>query len=1180
MSQQQQAQFNSQYGAPHLGNGNNAEEHPQNEYEEHYQHEGEEYDEANQIHEYEDIQQHHLHDQYQQEEQQEQLGDQHDDHDQNHEIQYEQQSNVQNIHELQQKEYLQQMQQQQQQLQQQQQQQQNGQNRYSQSSSQGIQNNSSSSAQNIQSSAQPQRQFAQIPPNTQVFQPPSMFPQQQQQQQQYQQPQMQQNRLSASMEENKSYQQQQSFTRDQKINSPNKSSKEVMQRVFDDEYSSQTRYRDQRSNHSESNKEDALNVMAYNLSKVKINESANESRLGANQKQNIDKANNSYQQSRNDDGSNLEYNQNQQFNNLEEGEKNNQGDSQINNNNNIMPESIDLSLFDQCYKEFLQQIAGDQGFVDASYEQKIDILINFFLDQQLEYRLGSLIFLFELIYNFRESLTEQAITQILTKIYLNIRHYYETKDFYMVYCALEIIALIGPHSISFNNIKLLASILIDEALPILQDKAFLALVNFDYPGYFALLDIANKEINDIHIYIMNKFAQTEEIQLSVIIPSLQNDINSGDPRKRISSLCALNRMHSMIWKANSLPLLVNLLNEGTIDRQLIVSTIRACGELGEHTLLKILKQTPNQKIKMAISTVLSWRVNKNEKNKLGIRIVPYNIAQHYNINPGTMCIYFGNQTPLAFVEEDYDIEQDYIEINSRDFMAALQRLLAVKYDKFQATQEGYQQQRHNYSAFLNDFTLVKLIDPSVNSEETNPQISQNIIKALCSMLNDENAQVRETSVSTLGLIGLPEAQQAIEPLYESLKDPESQVRAMAAWCLGRLGEVNPPKVAKRLIQLLKDNYWKVRTAACVSIGSLGSQIADIAFPALTKILRDGSINKVTVCETLVRLGVYGEQILIDLLKNVPQSNFKLKTAIIQAFELANVQKPTIDFIIEELFKNASDKMIEVRKACLQTLEILRNRAQDSNITYLKSRNILPLFYFFLQDSSPEIRQLALQSISSFGPQAELMFIEGLTKDKNPIIRQECAKGLGALGVQNFRALLFGLKDVNEGVRKSTALAIKSNFVAEQIIEEFSDKQNQRPALLCNIKDIFALQFYMDEDCKIILEQILQAFGETVYNINNSGNINIINANNNLSQSYGVVDPNQGVNKSKQQSNYSFNYSFDKQNNQLPVTNQYQKDIKLGAQQLKPNYNNIQQQQKSQPLQYNNIKQFKPNNFMN
>jgi hypothetical protein len=55
--------------------------------------------------------------------------------------------------------------------------------------------------------------------------------------------------------------------------------------------------------------------------------------------------------------------------------------------------------------------------------------------------------------------------------------YYDSKDFHMVFCSLEIIGkiilkinfkgLIGPNSISFNNIKLLASILIDEAIPVL-----------------------------------------------------------------------------------------------------------------------------------------------------------------------------------------------------------------------------------------------------------------------------------------------------------------------------------------------------------------------------------------------------------------------------------------------------------------------------------------------------------------------------------------------------------------------------------------------------------------------------------------------------------------------------------------------------------------------------------------
>ena len=61
--------------------------------------------------------------------------------------------------------------------------------------------------------------------------------------------------------------------------------------------------------------------------------------------------------------------------------------------------------------------------------------------------------------------------------------------------------------------------------------------------------------------------------------------------------------------------------------------------------------------------------------------------------------------------------------------------------------------------------------------------------------------------------------------------------------------------------------------------------------------------------------------------------------------------------------------------------------------------------------------MALSSIHAFGPQGELMLIEGLTKDKSPQIRAECAKGLALFGPHTFRAMIFGLRDVEDSVRK-------------------------------------------------------------------------------------------------------------------------------------------------------------------
>jgi hypothetical protein len=56
-------------------------------------------------------------------------------------------------------------------------------------------------------------------------------------------------------------------------------------------------------------------------------------------------------------------------------------------------------------------------------------------------------------------------------------------------------------------------------------------------------------------------------------------------------------------------------------------------------------------------------------------------------------------------------------------------------------------------------------------------------------------------------------------------------------------------------------------------------------------------------------------------------------------------------------------------------------------------------------------------IKNFGAQGELLFIEGVTKDKNPNIRKECASGLGEIGATTFRTLLLALHDSDASVRE-------------------------------------------------------------------------------------------------------------------------------------------------------------------
>jgi hypothetical protein len=141
------------------------------------------------------------------------------------------------------------------------------------------------------------------------------------------------------------------------------------------------------------------------------------------------------------------------------------------------------------------------------------------------------------------------------------------------------------------------AVISNDTFPKVQEAAFKTLLSYDFPGLNALLDLANKDFNDIPLYILNQFAQSPEIQARVIVPSLLNDFNSSDTKKKASSLAALNRLFSMTKFGGGLPILINLLQDANLDKSVIVSTILACGSSGEQALLKILKSTKDQKIK-------------------------------------------------------------------------------------------------------------------------------------------------------------------------------------------------------------------------------------------------------------------------------------------------------------------------------------------------------------------------------------------------------------------------------------------------------------------------------------------------------------------------------------------------------------------------------------------------------
>ncbi len=236
------------------------------------------------------------------------------------------------------------------------------------------------------------------------------------------------------------------------------------------------------------------------------------------------------------------------------------------------------------------------------------------------------------------------------------------------------------------------------------------------------------------------------------------------------------------------------------------------------------------------------------------------------------------------------------------------------------------------------------------------------------------------------------------------------------------------------------------------------------------------MNKQIVAESIISMGVAGVQSLIELMKKEHRSNYKMREHIAKALATASVLDPNIDHVIELLFSLAHDTAPDVRKACLISLDKLRSQARDS-ITYLKPRNLLPFLYQFLADPDNGVRKCSLLCIKNFGPQGELLFIEGVTKDKNPVIRRECAYGLGEIGASTFRTLLLALHDSSRTVRSAAAEAIVKGMDLQAITDNFlysccilrRDKPYQKQAIKCAVKEVLELPYVLNANIKELLE---------------------------------------------------------------------------------------------------------------
>lgn len=101
-------------------------------------------------------------------------------------------------------------------------------------------------------------------------------------------------------------------------------------------------------------------------------------------------------------------------------------------------------------------------------------------------------------------------------------------------------------------------------------------------GLAYLIDLASRDIINLSNRIIDELSRSETVVIGVLVPTLMQDVMDVNlSRHRDLSLAALNRLAPLL--SNSPDILVqltSLLHDNTVDKKLLLATIRSAGNAG------------------------------------------------------------------------------------------------------------------------------------------------------------------------------------------------------------------------------------------------------------------------------------------------------------------------------------------------------------------------------------------------------------------------------------------------------------------------------------------------------------------------------------------------------------------------------------------------------------------------
>jgi len=240
--------------------------------------------------------------------------------------------------------------------------------------------------------------------------------------------------------------------------------------------------------------------------------------------------------------------------------------------------------------------------------------------------------------------------------------------------------------------------------------------------------------------------------------------------------------------------------------------------------------------------------------------------------------------------------------------------------------------------------------PSGYAQESLKKIGTPAVLPVCSVLQDENPQVRKNAILILRKIG---DARAVDALIAALQDSSEVIREQAAWALGAIGdaraipplreacragcsaactvtsEFKTPDAVEPLIQALEDPLWEIRQAAVKSLGKIGGIRAAEALVAAGNKLGDRD----AAVEPLKQIGQTAVAPLLAAIRNEDKESRSLAARVLGEIGDARAVDPLLSLLKDESEMVRQDAVEALGKiGDLRAVEAVRAAGQEENVT--------------------------------------------------------------------------------------------------------------------------------------------------------------------------------------------------------------------------------------------------------